>query len=526
MGLAIILVECDVTSPEGVTSTLRFSDRAVFPMAPTDAQRPNAVWDERIIETPSLRRTLFDDLQTLEPGLGVGDLTLANADRALDAYQGHVWGEVRVWRWTYGTAFSEALSLMRGPASGTPGYDVTAARAGRVRLTLFDYRIELERPLQTNTYAGTNNGTTILYEGEAALEGAPKPLAFGELLDAHLPGVVVNAAQQAFQIHDGEVHTFPTVPALIMNDRGHSAGLHYDGEKATLAAFSTTNPTLNGQTTYAPLGLTRFNFSPVGNVSFSAFGDASDGGYADTPGPILRKLLKRAGIPEARIGASVAALSSDHTVGVYVQDATKARDLVAFVARSVPAAVLPGRDGVWQAQAITTPKPVADVVLDLDDVLAIEADDSAADGAGEFRVGWRRIWTTFRRESLLPALRGTADEKNLASAYRYVVVEDADYKARFVHSWRTLTVETALRHGSDAETLAADLKALFGLRSDGRPRRRWRVTVEMTDAALAFDLGATVGLMSPAVGGDGRFLLIGEELMRPRRDQMIWTLWG
>ncbi|MBJ7318231.1 MAG: hypothetical protein JHC96_05490 [Brevundimonas sp.] len=526
MGLAIILVECDVTSPEGVTATLRFSDRAVFPMAPTDAQRPNAVWDERIIETPSLRRTLFDDLQTLEPGLGVGDLTLANADRALDAYQGHVWGEVRVWRWIYGAPFAEAASLMRGPASGAPAYDVSAARPGRARLTLFDYRIELERPLQTNTYAGTNNGTTILYEGEAALEGAPKPLAFGELLNAHLPGVVVNAGQQAFQIHDGPVQTFPTVPALIMNDRGFSAGLHYDGEAASLAAFSTTNPTVDGQTTYAPLGLTRFNFNPVGNVSFSAFGDASDGGYSDKPGPILRKLLKRAGIAEARIGASVAALASNRTVGVYVQDATKSRDLIAFVARSALAAVLPGRDGVWQAVAIKPPKAIADVTLNLDDVLGIEADESAADGAGEFRVGHSRIWTTFRRESLLPALRGTAEEKALAASYRYFVVEDAAFKARFAQTWRTLTVETALRRSGEAEDLAGDLKALFGLRADGRPRRRWRVTVEMTDAALAFDLGATVALATPAVGGDGRFLLIGEELMRPRRDQMIWTLWG
>lgn len=533
MGLSVILVECDVTSPAGVTSTLRFSDRAIFPMAPDDADRPNAQWDDRLIEPPTLSRFLFADLQTLEPGLGAGVMTLANADRALDAYQGHVWGEVRVWRWMYGQPFSTARSLITGPAAGTPTFDVASQRPGRVRLSLHDYRLELERPLQSNSYAGNNNGTAVFFEGDASLKGKLKPLAFGRLMDAHIPAPAVNHSFKGYQLHDGPIRRVD-VPgyAIQVFDRGGDAGIAAGGDDLSFFYGSDTGPfpgfNVGSNLWYAlgDVGLIKFNSNPVGAITFGFLGDATGGVYVETAGPILARILARLGVPEARIGASVEGLSSTRPIGAYADTDITAREFTAWIARSVPAALLPDRQGVWQAIRIDPPAAVALIEIDADEVLSLEADESASPGAGAFAVGWDRIWTTYRRDNLQPSLLGTPAEARLAEAYRWVTTEDGAFKERFSATWRQLRLETALRVEGDAQALAADLKAMFGLRPDGRPRRSWRVTLEWTEARADVELGSTIGLRAPDFGVDDTFILIGEEPLRPRRDQVIWTLWG
>jgi hypothetical protein len=50
MARRIVLVEIQVTSPTGEASTLRFCDRAIRPMPPTDGLRPNAGFDSRLKE--------------------------------------------------------------------------------------------------------------------------------------------------------------------------------------------------------------------------------------------------------------------------------------------------------------------------------------------------------------------------------------------------------------------------------------------------------------------------------------------
>ncbi len=533
MGLSIILVECDVTDALGVTTTLRFSDRAMFPMSPADVDRADVAWDERLVEPPSLKRTLFDDLQSLSPGLGVGVMTLANADRGLDAYQAHVWGEVRVWRWIYGAPFGEAKALMRGPAAGTPGYDAQAGRAGRVRLTLYDYRLELERPVQSIAFSGANDDVaSIYYEGDAGLKGKLKPLAYGRLDDAQIPAPLVNGYKQAYLIHDGPMQGLavasPTAKIEVL-DRGMNAGIGSAGDDTSLFTdtfFDEVQPGPVVQYTQLRRGLTKFTGALVGSVTFGCRGDATGGVYVETPGPIIARLLGRVGVPPERIGASLTAGGSAAVVGAYVQDSQSLGDLVGWLARSAPMAALPDRQGVWQRVDLAPVEAEPSFIIDGGDVLNLEADDVDAVVAGEFTVGWGRIWTTFRRESVATELLGTAEETRLATEYRYLNDEDAALKARFPAGWRKVRLDTALRLEADAQTLLDTLKALFGLRADGLPRRRWRVTQEMTDAALDVALGATVQLTAPQFGVDDRFLLIGEELLRPRRDQIIWTLWG
>lgn len=532
MGLTVILVECDVVSPEGLAETLRFSDRAVYPMAPDDAERPDMVWDDRLIEPPTLRRTLFDDLQTLEPGMGVGLMTLANGDRALDIYQGWVWGEVRVWRWTYGQPSSAAVRLMTGPAAGTPHYATSSSRPGRVSLALFDYRLELERPVQSNAYAGANDGVDVFYEGDTGLKDRLKPIALGDLTNAHIPGVPVNQSFGAYQFHDGRTQRASLTPEPQIFDRGYPGGYANGGDVSDISLAEEGFPSVHLSPAhiywFTRLGMMKFNGQPVGQVAFGIMGWSPGAGLAapTTVGPLIAWTLDRLGVSAERIDGSIPDFDSDAVVGAFSASALSGRELVGWLARSAAMAVLPDRHGVWKAVAFGPPEATAAHRITTEDILSIEAEEGVGLGAGEFSVGYDRIWTTYRRDNLLYELHDTPEETRLAAEYRYTLAEDAAYKARHPGSWRKLKVETALRRQADAEALTEVLKALFGLRPDGRPRRAWRVVLEARDDVLAVELGATIEIQAPEWGLDDRYILIGEEPLRPRRDQIIWTVWG
>ncbi len=518
MAASVILVEIQVTSPVGVVSTLRFSDRAIRPMPPTDALRPNAGFDSRVIESPAIRRQLFDDLETLRPAIGVGALVLTNADRKLNAYEGYAWGEIAVWLWTEGTPSADAQLVLKGLCA-QPSYPRQAGQPRRVRVLLSDYSREGSKALQTRLYAGSNDGEAVLYEGTAdGLKDTPKPLAYGDLTDAHVPPPLVNPAEQAHQLHDG-----PIQGPITLFDRGDGFGLVDDGD-LTGAAFDAASPAEAHSVTDKARGLVKFNSRPAGHFTAGLKGDAA-GGYVETAGPIVARVLERAGVPAGRIGPSVAALASAAVIGFWAGEPTTLTDALAFLAPGASAAVLPGRDGVWQAIKFALPAATPDATLGEHDIIDASAEDTVDAPIGEVRVGYGRIYQTFSGADLAADLVGTDEQGRLAAAYRWAVEPDPIVKARFPDTWRTISLETALRREVDAKALAASLKVLFALKEDGRPRRAWRVVVPV-QTALGRQLGDTLAIDFPPADLVGNFLLIGEEPLRPRRSQAIWTVWG
>jgi hypothetical protein len=514
----VLLVEIQVTSPVGEVSMLRFSDRAIRPMPPTDGLRPNAGFDCRVIESPAFRRLLFDDLETLKPAVGVGALVLTNADRKLNTFEGHAWGEITVSLWTEGTPSSAALLVMKGLCA-QPSYPRQAGQARRVRVLLADYSREGSKTLQTALYAGSNDGEAILYEGTAeGLKDTPKPLAFGDLTGAHIPAPLVNAAEQAHQLHDGAVEG-----SIALFDRGDAFGLVDDGDLVG-AAFDGATPAAAHSVTDKGRGLVKFTAAPIGQFTAGLRGDAA-GGYVQTAGPIMARLLARAGVTSGRIGPSVSALASAAVVGFYSGSPTTLAEALGFLAPGASAAILPGRDGVWQAVKFGPPAATPDLELGEYDIIDASSEDTASAPIGEVRIGYGRIWQTFTGSELAADLVGTDAQARLAAEYRWAVAADAGVKARFPDVWRTLSLQTALRMETDALELASSLKALFALKDDGRPRRAWRVVVPV-ETALSRQLGETVAITYPPADLVGSFLLIGEEPLRPRRSQAIWTVWG
>ncbi|MDP1617490.1 hypothetical protein [Phenylobacterium sp.] len=514
-----ILVEADLISAEGQARTLRFADRAVRPFPPGDSLRANAAWDDRLIEAPTLRRALFEDLASLAPGLGVGVMTLANGDRRLDPYSAYSWGQVRVWRWPIGADFAAATLVFTGEAL-PPAFGLSSTAPSRVRLGLIDARSELDRPAQSQTYAGTNGEAGVLYEGEAGgLKGRTKPLAFGDLTGAHLPSAQVNAGAGVHQLHDG-----PVAGDELVFDRGGPAGYLDEGDLSG-GAFDAALPAAASYVTDHGRGLLKLNGEPVGMLTFGLKGDAA-GGYVETAGPILARILARSGVPAHRIGDSITGLSSNAVLGLWDGQGESAATLAALVARSALAALLPDRAGVWQAISFGPPAEVEALTIGPDQVVAISADDSAPLPAAEVKVGWGRVYTTLDASDLAPSLRNTPTAEALAQDYRWAIAIDPEVKARRPATWRSAEVMTALRHEADAEALAAALLALFGARPDGRARRQFRVVLDISEAILATPLGTTVRLALPDMGLDERMVLIAEEPFRPSRDRITWTVWG
>lgn len=513
-----ILVEIDVISPAGEAGVLRFTDRAVRPFLPSDPDRPNTLWDDRLEEPPTYRRALFEDIATLSPSVAAGALALKNADGGLNVYEGYAWNEIRVWRWTMGTPFAAADRVLKGLCK-RPSYDHRTAQARKVRVDLYDYRVELDKPFLAVTYAGGNNGTTVLYEGSAdGLKGQPKPFAAGDLTTAHLPPRQVNAGQSVFQVHDGQV-----LGAEAIFDGGAPAGYADQGDK-TNAVFDATTPAAASYITNLERGLIKISGNPVLGLTFGIEGDSA-GGYVETVGPIAERMLAKAGVPPERIGASVGAIAAPAVIGVFANDQVSTGELLAWASRSALVAIMPGRDGVYEARDFGPPADLAAATIAADQVVDLVADETAPEPFGEIRVGWGRIWTTFSSGELKASVRSTPEAERLAAEYRYAVRELAEVKARYPRGWETLTVETALRTEADALALGAAMEAMFGLRPDGKARRGWRVTVREGDGLVA-ELGETVRLEYPPQGISDNFVLIAEEPMRPRRDLAVWTLWG
>lgn len=523
MSSTVILCEITAIPPGGgAPVTLRYSDRAVRPMPPDDPARPDAVFDPRLITPPALRRELWTDLGSLSPGSGSGAMELANADRALDVWQGHSWRDIRVWRWTEGTGFDQALPLLSGLCL-PPGYGYSSNEPARVKVYLADAWQSLRKPLQEDLYEGGNDGVSVFYDGTpAGLAGSPKPLAFGNLTDAHLPAPQVNAQLQAYQVRQGGEAQGGWGPGqLDLYDRGAPAGYSYEGNFG-LSAFRTRALAPSGYCTHRAGGLVRIEGQPVGALTFGLIAPLNANQSA-----ILSALLSLAGVAPAQIDASVTP-GSVPDIGVFYGEPVQASEAISHLARSTGRSLSPGRDGIWRARELAPPSETADYEIPPADVISVATDDSAPDPAGEIRVGYGRIYRTFNETDIAPSLRGDAEEERLANAYRWVTVEDSAAKAAYPDNWRRMEIATALRQKADAEALASTLAALFGLPASGRRRRAWRVTTELTEERLTISqqLGATIALNWPQAGIEGHFLLIAEELMRPSRDQIIWTLWG
>lgn len=521
-----------------------YSDTAVPPAPPGTVLDGfglgGQVIEDRVLASPTLVREIAGDIASLSAGSGVGILTLANADGALDGTRAHVWRDIRVWLWDQSTSVSTAFFLFAADC-GRGEHVISNKQPKRVTIPLADAMGRLDRPLTPTNYAGTNNGTTNLYEGDSGgIAGQPKPWQVGDLdlatgaIDgplAHLPAVIVNGARRTYQLHNGPVDL------IEVFDRGAPSGLAFDGDYVGSAFDARVLPSASFCTDLAR-GLVKITDGLVGQVSFGArratplpvpYGSVTE---AVAPGRAIGDILTLAALSGGAKGVIIFdalqlrnALGPIGPTGWWYADVTSVREAVAPFARAGGGVLAARRDGSFFCAAIKPAKAVADITLDALNIINLEVAETAGAPVGEVRLGWGRLWATFDNQELAPSLRSSADAARLSTSWRWAVARDTNTIERAV-DWRSVTIETALRSRSIADTIAGQLLSAFGLRADGQARRSWTVTLEVSAALLARDLGDTVRLMVPSQMIDERLILVGERLCSPRAGLVEWTLWG
>jgi len=214
------------------TVTLRFSEGGGLVTTPTDT--PASTWyDARLKNPGSVKRDLFDAGSTSgRSRVGYGDLVLDNADGGLDALL------------TYGIS-GRSVILRRGlrgaayPAGFTTRFAGTAEQpetsGTAIVIKLRDLQADLLLPFQPTKYVG-DNALPAGLEGVAEdLQGKPKPVTVGSVLNISPP--CVNTDKLIYQVHDGALQSVDDV-----YDAGIALGQNLDSWQTTSLGFG-TDPT-------------------------------------------------------------------------------------------------------------------------------------------------------------------------------------------------------------------------------------------------------------------------------------------
>jgi hypothetical protein len=221
----------------------------------------------------------------------------------------------------YSLADGRAATLRAVPVTdrqashwGTPLRDTTPwwtgtvrridrAAGRRARISLGDITERLAAPLQPTRYAGTGG-----VEGDAALEGRPKPVCLGRVFN-EAPVYVGN-----IDLGDGALPTFQAHWRAI--DGVDAVRIRGAEQVATGSA-----PGVGEYRAYASLGIFQLGSTPDGDVTCGLRGDAA-GGYVDTTAGVLWRLVTSLGPQLAETDRDLdswllADADIPHAVGLY-----------------------------------------------------------------------------------------------------------------------------------------------------------------------------------------------------------------
>jgi hypothetical protein len=466
---------------------------------PGDAAMPNTAYLRRLVEAPSLvrsMRVLPEDSARLS--FQAGELLLDNSDGALDYLLG---------AWTMA---GQPATVRRGPHR-TPiraGYSefgrvadlrITspARRSSRLSIGLQASASDLSVPV-CSVYAGTGG-----LEGDASLAGQNRPRLLG--YKRQIKPTPLLATQLVWQVTEGVLLSVDGV-------RDGGAPLTPVGDFPTLAALLAASLPQSSFATCRAFGLIRTGSPPAGQITVDAqaAGDGSHGGIA------LALLLGPGGLDSDRIVAGSFAALPPGLAGWVWRSGTVAAALDQVLS-SCAGWWGSDRLGRIVAGRLTRPDLVGPrATFDRWMLTAEPTEDAGAAPRWRQRVAYRVLDTVqsgtdlFGIASSNPALvaaYGTAQQ--VATAY------DTSISVLYPSATDPEPLVSGFDAEGDAQTLAVELLALHGVR-----RRRWRVPVGKWGHLV--DLGDIIAVEHPLLG-DRNWCVIGAE---QSGDAITLRLWG
>lgn len=493
------------------TVDLLYSDR-FWVGSPTDVDKPNTEYENRVALPIAMTRTM--PIQPEEPRRGqrqAGFLELINTDGALDnALQNYAIDgrEISVFYGPYMEPFDQFQIIAQ-----LLGVRWEGGRE-RLRAVVRDRSYTLDKPVQETFYLGTGGA-----EGGAELEGKPKPLVYGEVLNISI--TLIDATNLVYQVHDGAIDS-----VVNIYDRGLSLTLDTavgtGGDVANYAALIAASPAAGNYITSVAEGLIRLASSPAGLVTADIKGDDTGSVYVDTIGGICQRVMSdRASLASAWInGATWDALPS-YSVGIYISpnDATTSEQLIDFLTGSIGASWGPSRAGVIRAyQPVLPETQPTDLYLGEEDIIDM-VPLSPPNPRWRQAVGYEKNWTIQRGEDLAGSVTD-ARRQFLKDEYRFESSTDLQIRTRHAESLNPPLLAGGLVASADAATVAADQMALHSL-----DRAEYEVHLKRIGflADLAHVTNIIFGRFSLQSGKNFLVTSIKED---GERDRIILKVWG
>lgn len=484
---------------------------------PTDGPA-NMLYADRVTSLGRFVSHLFGRGRTIGLAeVSMAEVVLANVDRRLDEIldQG-VDGRTMSLRRLRGPreAFSSAELVLQATAEQID----RGAALTEVRLRFYDRRRLIDKPIQTNRYGGTVNGTSNSADGSADLKGQLKPLIFGRVLN--MAPVLANPYDLILQVNDGPVS------AIALYDGG--AALGNAGDFGTLAALRAADISPGRYGTCLALGLCRPGGAINGRPGHIWTADVTEGATVGqrSAGPIVQRMLARMGVTAGDIAApSFAALASaaPQEVGICITNETSGLTVMRQVLDSVGGAIVPTRLGqfaVYQFAAPAAPSVVllpSDILTEVATiVVAANPDTDGNLPASAVRLSWGRNWSPVSDSEI--AICAASRAPFLKQEWRDVVASNAAVLTKHMLA-PELAFETLLLSEADAQAEAARRLGLYG---------QTRLVVSFSvDRVLAetLPLNATVQMAPIGAGLDRPMVVIGRE--ENFGDETVeLTLWG
>jgi hypothetical protein len=497
----------------GQTELLTFATGG-FMSAPGDTP-PNTWYDDCVLTSLNFERSLFGQRQIWgQSAVGRGVLKLSNPNGELDNLARYSFDGARL----VVREGEDPISLADMAVVFTGCCESQEMAMDTVTLNLRDRLADLDKPVQSNTYAGTDEGP-IGVEGKDSLAGKRKPLCIGHCLG--VPVTMVNASSLIGQVHDGPV-------AAITNPRDKAYPLTSGADYPTLAALAAADVPAGHVATCLATGHVKFGVTPAGDVTVDVQGCKKEGVYVETTAGCLRRLfVGYAGIPVEDIDQQAfAALEADapQVVGIYIDDDTTVLDAADFICSGVLAWYDPGLLGKFTCGLIALPQGPGVAVIDelyLDQRLERQAAKHTDNGlpAWKVTVQYGRLWHVIAKSSMAGGVSAD-DQVRYASGWLSASAENNLVQAAYPHA-QDVTLETSLVNVADAQALAERYLALVSVRRDF-----WVANVPPSQA-VGVDLGQVVTLQQARMGlDDGQSFLVTGLVQNYGAGAVTLTLWG
>ena len=482
----------------GGEKTIRLSQSG-FITKPTDSQ-PNRNYIGRVSDAIQIDSSIFGNTD-FGASQSFGGIEILNPDGSLDYLYDYYWDDrdIVVKAGGIDFAYDQFKTIFKGKIASISGDE------RRILLSIGDNRAQVNQVVVAGTYGGGGGA-----DGMPSIAGLSKPLLFGQVFGVQ--PVLVNYANQVFQLHDGAITSVQYV-----RDRG--VQLTFNANVADV--FAAAAPPPGTYNTSLATGMIRLGSTASGQVTVDAIGETYAGNMTGVD-LAMKILTTRLGIYNLGLSdidvVSFAKnrLDSPYTQGIYIIETLYGIDILNLL--------ISGIDDYWsftRTGALFFGCPTIAAAAD-SKIKRIKIDgvsvSSTIPAAYEVDVDYAKNYTV-QSTADLAAATTDADRTFAMQEYRTVIQTDvsvrAKNKAASIRSFNTLIAGQA-----DANTLLTKLFARYGVK---------RQVYEMIiyNPVYKYFVGDNVQLVHNRYGLDaGRNLLLSGISENASSNETKITVWG